>query len=221
MRTDRTAASLLALALGAGVTDATSYLGLGHVFTANMTGNTVLVAVAAVQGHGGDVARSSTALGGFCLGVAAGTALIPRGRRGWPRLAARAFALEAVALAALLAGWALAGAPALRWALIALAAGAMGVQSAAVRASDVRGVNTTYMTSTLQNAIARLVRRSQAHPAREQAPGLPGAAWLTYGVGALLGALLTRSWGPAGLGVPLAVLCVVTATGTRHKPGKE
>ena len=35
--------SLLALAFTTGLIDAASYLGLGHVFTANMTGNVVLL----------------------------------------------------------------------------------------------------------------------------------------------------------------------------------
>jgi len=35
--------SLAALTVVSGIVDAVSYLGLGHVFTANMTGNVVLV----------------------------------------------------------------------------------------------------------------------------------------------------------------------------------
>jgi len=40
---------LLLLACAAGAIDAISYLGLGRVFTANMTGNTVLLGLALVQ----------------------------------------------------------------------------------------------------------------------------------------------------------------------------
>ncbi|MGH2890635.1 MAG: DUF1275 family protein, partial [Solirubrobacteraceae bacterium] len=54
---------LLALALVGGLVDAASYLGLGQVFTANMTGNTVLLAVDVVRGNGADAARSGVALG--------------------------------------------------------------------------------------------------------------------------------------------------------------
>jgi uncharacterized membrane protein YoaK (UPF0700 family) len=41
---------LLALTWAAGSVDAISYLGLGHVFTAMMTGNTVLLGLALAQG---------------------------------------------------------------------------------------------------------------------------------------------------------------------------
>jgi hypothetical protein len=63
---------LLALALAAGFLDAASYLGLGHTFPANMTGNTVLLAVAAARGSGTDALQSATALAGFAAGVAVG-----------------------------------------------------------------------------------------------------------------------------------------------------
>ena len=42
---------LLVLTLAAGSVDAISYLGLGHVFTAMMTGNTVLLGLALAQGE--------------------------------------------------------------------------------------------------------------------------------------------------------------------------
>jgi|SRR5579884_1022943 len=211
MALERTAACLMALAAGAGATDAASYLGLGHVFTANMTGNTVLLALAAVKGSGADALRSATALGGFSLGVAGGVAVLGARRRRWPALAARAFALETIALAALLGLWEAVGVRPARFALIALAAAAMGAQSAAVRASDVRGVNTTYMTSTLQNAIARLVQRERRAGAEQRAPGLPGATWLVYGFGALAGAWATQAWSAAVIAAPLIVLLAIAA----------
>jgi uncharacterized membrane protein YoaK (UPF0700 family) len=75
---------LLGLALAGGALDATSYVGLGKVFTANMTGNTVLLAVALARGSGADAARSAMALGGFCIGAAAGVSVIESGARPWP-----------------------------------------------------------------------------------------------------------------------------------------
>ncbi len=58
-------AMLLLLTLAAGCVDAISYLGLGHVFTAMMTGNTVLLGLALGQGHILDALRSIRALLGF------------------------------------------------------------------------------------------------------------------------------------------------------------
>jgi uncharacterized membrane protein YoaK (UPF0700 family) len=73
----RSSACLLTLAVPAGAVDASNYLGLGRVFTANMTGNTVLLGVALARGSGADAARSVAALGGFCAGGAIGTLLVP------------------------------------------------------------------------------------------------------------------------------------------------
>ena len=43
---------LFVLAASAGSADGWSYLGLGHAFVANMTGNTVLLGIAVFQNHG-------------------------------------------------------------------------------------------------------------------------------------------------------------------------
>jgi uncharacterized membrane protein YoaK (UPF0700 family) len=199
---------LLALAVGAGMVDALSYLGLGKVFTANMTGNTVLLGVAVATGNGADAARSGVALGGFCLGVAAGTALTRPGRP-WPHTAEPALWLEVAALALLLILWAVAGVASVRYVLVAAAGVAMGSQSAAVRASDVRGVNTTFMTSTLMNAIARTILRLRGVPEADEGPSLPAATWVVYAIAALAGAFIEHAWGAVVVVVPLAIVCVV------------
>jgi uncharacterized membrane protein YoaK (UPF0700 family) len=89
----------------------------------------------------------------------------------------------------------------------------MGLQSAAVRASDIRGVNTTYMTSTLLNAIARVVERARRTPAERDGPALPGAAWVTYGLGALVATVAVPSWQAGILGIPLAIVAAVALAG--------
>lgn len=173
-------ACLFALALAAGALDAIDYLGLGRVFTANMTGNTVLLAISLAKRSAPDAARSGIAPAGFCAGAADGVALV-RSSRTWPARARRALLLETVALIALLVVWAAFGDHTTRHLLICLSGIAMGAQSAAVRASDLRGVNTTYMTSTLVSAIARMVQRARGTPPGPEGPNLPGAAWIVYG----------------------------------------
>ncbi len=214
-RPSRTSAYLLTLALAAGFVDAASFLGLGRVFTANMTGNTVLLAIALARGSGNAAARSLAALGGFCGGAALGVAMTSI-KGPWPAIAARALALEVAALAALLAVWAALGVAAVGDVLIVTAGIAMGAQSAAVRASDVRGVNTTYMTGTLVNAIAGLLRRGQSGAETAGRPTLPGAAWATYGIGALGGAFAEPAWHAAAIAVPLALVSVVGAMALRQ-----
>lgn len=217
-RSTRSPALLLALALGAGAVDASNYLGLGRVFTANMTGNTVLLGVALARGSGADAARALTALAGFCIGGAVAVALT-RLKGPWPARVALTFWLEAASLLALLVAWAVIGVHPVRYWLIVISGIAMGAQSAAVRASDVRGVNTTYMTSTLLNAIARLVMGMRGVRESPQGAALPGAAWITYAAGAVGGAFAVRAWHAAVIAVPLTIVgaVAVVASSARTK----
>jgi uncharacterized membrane protein YoaK (UPF0700 family) len=203
------------LALAAGFVDAASFLGLGRVFTANMTGNTVLLTIALARGSGDAAARSLAALGGFCGGAALGVAMTAT-KGPWPAIAARPLVLEGAALIALLAVWAAIGVDAVGDLLIVTAGIAMGAQSAAVRASDVRGVNTTYMTGTLVNAIAGLLDRVRSRSETTERSTLSGAAWVTYGVGALGGAFAEPAWHAAAIAVPLAIVCVVGGMALRQ-----
>src|SRR6059058_6174958 len=52
-----------------GLIDAVSFISLGHVFTANMTGNVVFLGFAAAGAPGLSVARSGTALAAFAVGA--------------------------------------------------------------------------------------------------------------------------------------------------------
>jgi len=213
----RTSGLLLALAFAGGSVDASTYLAIGHAFPANMTGNTVLVALAVVRGAGGDALRSGLALAGFCIGVAAGTAAL-RSRRRWPAKALVTFGVETAALSVLLLWWALIGVRP-RYALIAVAALAMGAQSAAVRVSHMGGVNTTYVTGTLTKAIAGAVMRLRAQrPADSGAPALPGGVWLVYGIGALVGGVAAKYWGAGEVAIPLAIVltCLLIALADRE-----
>ena len=72
--------TLAALTVVSGFVDAVSFLGLGHVFTANMTGNVVLIGFAAAGAPGFSVAASLSALGAFLAGAVAGGRLAQRVR---------------------------------------------------------------------------------------------------------------------------------------------
>src|ERR1700679_4300349 len=63
---------LLALTLTTGLIDAASYLGLGHVFTANMTGNVVLLGFGLANAGGLPVVAPLVSLGAFLLGAGIG-----------------------------------------------------------------------------------------------------------------------------------------------------
>ncbi|MGI8882318.1 MAG: DUF1275 family protein [Jatrophihabitans sp.] len=79
--TARSYAVLLVLTAGAASTDSLSYLGLGRVFPANMTGNTVLLAIDTATGGGQSALRSLLALAGFVFGAAVAALVVTTGNR--------------------------------------------------------------------------------------------------------------------------------------------
>ena len=182
---------LLVLTCAAGLVDAISYLEMGHVFTAMMTGNTVLLALAVGQGELMAAFRSILALLAFSGGAAGAAMVLRRGRaRGeWPPIVTATLALEGVALGVFAVMWHVKGpaprsdAPTL--VLIALSGLAMGIQAAAVRYLGVPGVASTYITGTLTSLMAEMVTGSASRHLR-----LLASVFLVYGAGALIGAVL-------------------------------
>src|SRR5437879_4284536 len=69
---DRLPPALLVLTGVTGLVDAISFLGLGHIFTANMTGNVVFLGFAAGRAPGIAAARSIAALCAFAGGSVCG-----------------------------------------------------------------------------------------------------------------------------------------------------
>ena len=65
-------APLIALTGVTGVIDAASFLGMGRIFTANMTGNVVFLGFALAGAPEMSVARCTTALIGFIVGAMLG-----------------------------------------------------------------------------------------------------------------------------------------------------
>ena len=61
---------LLMLSVVAGSADAAGFMGVGHVFTSNMTGNLVLLGIACGQGQWTDVAKTFYVLVMFAIGAA-------------------------------------------------------------------------------------------------------------------------------------------------------
>jgi uncharacterized membrane protein YoaK (UPF0700 family) len=202
---------LVGLTFVSGAVDAFSYLGLGRVFTANMTGNLVLLGIAAGQGQLLTALRAASAFAGFACGVLVGAWLTraaqPVGR--WhPRVTA-CLGLELLLLATLAAWWIAVGGHLPRGvteALIALSSVAMGVQTAAVRRLAVPGVTTTYATGTLTGVLAQLAEAA----ASRRGWRLPVVVLASLVVGAAAGAVATVAWRGGAPVVPAAVLAAVT-----------
>jgi uncharacterized membrane protein YoaK (UPF0700 family) len=197
-------AILISLALAAGCVDAVSFLGLGQVLTAAMTGNTVLLGIALGQAEGQAALRAGVALLGFFTGVVLGAVIVDRSAGPWSASTAAALALELLMLVSLALTWHLFEHASWidgRFPLIAAAGIAMGLQSAVAHRLGVAGIATTYVTGTLTTLASRLVGRlggSGLHRDRvdELSPWLPALVWLAYGLGAA-SAGATSLWWPS------------------------
>lgn len=189
--------------------DALSYLALGRVFTANMTGNTVLFGLSLVQGDADAAGRAGLALGGFLVGGALGAWIAYQGPRddGWPRGVTIALIVECVFLAALAND---------RSALLGLrvtfASVAMGIQSATARRLDIFGVTTTFITGTLTSLVTLVARHGVLPSASGHGKRLLAAVWGVYIVGAMGAGAATRVAPEIVWLVPVALVATVVAT---------
>src|SRR6476619_1254046 len=102
---------LLGLTFVTGLVDAFSYLLLGHVFVANMTGNVVFLGFAVAGAPGFSIAASLAALASFVVGALAGGAAGARFGHHRGHLLSVAAAIQATLLAAAVVLAALSGSP--------------------------------------------------------------------------------------------------------------
>lgn len=218
MADPKTAASplpplLLLLSVTTGLVDAVSVLGLGKVFTANMTGNIVFLGFAMAGTPGFTLAPYLVALASFLVGALVagrvGTHLAGQPLRRWLVLAA---VIEAVlfGIAAGVAAWA--GAISILpetcvFAIIGLTAIAMGFRNATIRQLKVPDLTTTVLTLTLTGIAA------DSHLAGGRNPNIGRrlAAVVAILLGAVLGAVLVNR---TGLAIPLAVAGLTVLVGT-------
>jgi uncharacterized membrane protein YoaK (UPF0700 family) len=147
--------ALLGMTAVTGLVDAVSFLSLGRVFTANMTGNVVILAFATARIPGLSIARSLTAPLSFLVGAIFGGRIMARaGADSQIRFAAQTFVLEVVFL--FMAAFCSIGYRSdllehsfQPFALIALTALAMGTRNAAVRKLAIPDLTTTVLTLTI------------------------------------------------------------------------
>ena len=148
---------LLSMTVVTGLVDAFSYLTLGHVFVANMTGNVVFLAFALGGAPGFSISASVAALAAFAAGAFGGGRLIARYRDHRARLHSSAAASQAVLLAVAVILAAVGGNPvttAFRYPLIVLLGASMGLQNAAARKIAIPDLTTTVLTLTITGLAA-------------------------------------------------------------------
>src|ERR1700726_4355864 len=148
---------LILLTGSAGSIDAATFL-KSHVFTANMTGNTVILGLGLARVQSVSVANTLFALCGFCFGAGMAALIVQPlfTKRGWSHKVNQALSVAAFLL---LAGGISASIPG-QYAIpatIAAVAAAMGIQSASAQHLAVAGISTNVITSTLTTAVIRAV----------------------------------------------------------------
>ena len=158
---------LAALTFSSGAVDAISFIVLGKVFTAFMTGNLVFLGLGLTDAGGPDVLRVLVALAAFAAGVFAATRIIHavKGSGLWPRGVTVTIGVAVVLQAVFLAIWvATSGQPGTGSGdvLTAVMALAMGLQSGAILALGVQGVFTTAATSTVMFLMRDVAARSDS-----------------------------------------------------------
>jgi uncharacterized membrane protein YoaK (UPF0700 family) len=162
------------LTFASGASDVASFTRLGNVFTSVMTGNITVFGLSLARGSASLAMHTALAVAGYAAGVAAGT-LIGRYRaarapdkpaaepagENWPAHMTLTLAAELTLLTGVLIGWEGAGSrpagPA-QYVILAVAACAMGIQSAAVVQLGLGNVSTTYLTGTLTGLVSEIFR---------------------------------------------------------------
>lgn len=183
---------LLLLSVTTGLVDAISVLGLGKVFTANMTGNIVFLGFAAVGTPGFHAASYLAAIAAFLIGaLVAGR--VGKGHAGLPLR--RWLLVAALVEAALL--WIAAGVATgfdiasqspggALYAIIALTGLAMGFRNATVRQLKIPDLTTTVLTLTLTGLAADSTMAGGSNPNMARRIGSVAAILLGAGLGAWL-----------------------------------
>ncbi|MEZ0494591.1 YoaK family protein [Kineococcus sp. TBRC 1896] len=217
-RTSWHLALMLVLTFSTGIVDAVGYLGLDRVFTANMTGNVVILGMALTGSEDLPIVGPVLALVGFLAGAALVGRVLRTAATGWTTASTWVFAVVGVVLAGLAVASSLISGlpveqgttpPPAALAVTAVLGVAMGGQAAAARRLAVKDVTTVVVTSTLTGLAAD-----------SRLAGGTGDGWrrrlgavVLILAGAAAGAALLRLHPGAGLGVAAGISLVAAVLG--------
>jgi uncharacterized membrane protein YoaK (UPF0700 family) len=220
---------LVVLAAAAGSVDVMALSRLGGPFASVITGNLIQLGRAVVTSNGQLAASTSTSIASYALGVAIGTVMLRGSLPGWRLRTCVVALVELLLLVGVLVGWEFtSGFPRTGQAilLLALAAVAMGMQSAATLSTGVPEASTTYMTGTFTS----FMRAVATDPHLIVPAGAGIARLLSLLAGAVIGALILKfapSWTPvfpvvliAGT-VVLAAALILEPSSPKPRPSKS
>lgn len=156
---------VVVLTIVTGAVDAIGLLRLGGVFTSVMTGNMVLLGIAAAHHDASIAIHTGVAFLTYVLGSFLGARVAGHAEDDdhlWPRPIVHALMLELTMIAIFTIWWEVVGAApstSIEYVLLSLNAIALGIQSSAVLRFGIHGLSTTYLTGTLTQFIAGLTKR--------------------------------------------------------------
>ena len=193
-----------------GLVDAVSYIALGHVFTANMTGNVVFLGFALAGVPGLSALRSLTALAAFVVGALIGGRLAKKlatlSSNRWRMIAFGSEALFLLGATLASIGYvSIPFDPIRRYAVIILTALAMGLRNATVRKIAQPDLTTTVLTLTITGLAADSSFAGGSNPRWQRR----AMSVLFMFAGAAVGALLLRHT----LALPLGLATVSAVCG--------
>lgn len=216
-------AAAVTLAVTSGATDALAFLTLGGAFTSVMTGNLVLLGISVGQRDAHLAGQIVLAVVGYIAGCAAGARIAGNPRPDdptWPSSVTRTLVVETVLFVGYAAAWWVAGANpdgAMKPALLAVCAFALGIQSSAVRRFGVAGLSTTYLTGTLTTLVFEVASGARLRDLTRHLGVLVALV-----IGAVLAAMLlglhAGVYAPIVQLLPLAVVLVMASV-TRSTAG--
>ena len=209
---------LVGLTFVTGLVDAFSYLVLGHVFVANMTGNVVFLGFAVLGAPGFSLVASALALAMFWCGALAGGRIGVRFGQHRAHLLTVAVSVQSALLAVSVALAAVSGNPVsngYRYPLIVAMSLAMGVQNATARKLAVPDLTTTVLTLTITGIAAD----SPIAGGQGTSAGRRATSVVAMFLGALIGATFVLH---VAMVLPLvaALVALVAVAATSHVLGR-
>jgi len=210
-RFSRSSALLAAvLTMAAGYVDAIGYLNLGHVYVANMSGNSIGLGIGVGWRDTHRVLHYALPLASFFCGLAFARVLVDLGvALRWRALAAPALGLESLALAGLLVfPGGTAG--------ILFGGVAMGIQAATLSRFNGASVYTAFVTGSmvkaaenLSNVAVALLRRARPNRKHLRYGVWFMLLWASYVGGAVGGVIALGGLGTASVAIAVALIAGV------------
>jgi len=218
------------LTFASGASDVASVTKLGNVFTSVMTGNIAVFGLSLARGSVSLAAHTGVAVAGYVAGVVVSTRIgwhlagkrsagpQPKPPDGyWPAHMTVTLLLEIALFCGVIVGWELTGskpAGTAQFIILAVAACAMGIQSAAVNQMGLGNVSTTFLTGTLTGLVSSLAR-----PDSTPAGGRRPAILLGLLAGAVLAGVFLATIPDAVPVLPLTALVCAVTLGSRGARG--